>query len=123
MAIIQYFREILMLDDRLTDPRRTAGFAPQYGDTLVFGARECTIHSLSSDYDYVIAADRLSMPSGSITLHDTLHRQCGITVLAAVIDGAFNLIAKGTTGEPGLPGDIEIINGAADRGPMAIPAA
>ena len=65
MAIIQFFREILTLDDRLAGPRQTPDFAPQYGDTLVFGARECTIHSLSSDYDYVIAADRLSMPSVS----------------------------------------------------------
>jgi hypothetical protein len=117
MAVIQFFRETLTLDAHLTDPRQTEGFRPQHGDTLVFGARECTIHSLPSDYDYVIAADRLTLPSGSITLQDPLHRLCGITVLAGVIDGPFNVMSKGTNGEsgepgePGEPGDIEIVNG------------
>jgi hypothetical protein len=113
MAVIQFLRETLTLDDRLTE-LRAAGFAPRHGDTLVFGARECRILSLPSDYDYVIAADRLDLPAGSITLQDTLHRQCCITVLAEVIEGPFSVISKGTTGEPGAPGepgDIEIING------------
>jgi hypothetical protein len=116
MAVIQFFRETLTLDDRLT-ALRAAGFAPQHGDTLVFGARECAIHSLPSEYDHVIAADRVSAPHGSITLQDSLHRQCCISVLAGEIDGALHVISKGTTGEPGepgepgLPGDVEIING------------
>ena len=117
MATMRFFREILSLNDGLTAMLKGAGFDPRHGDTLVFGARDCTILSLPSDYDYVIAADRLTLTLGSIKLQDTVPRQCCITVLAGKIDGAFNIVSKGTNGDPGAPGtdgkpgDVVIING------------
>src|SRR5215471_4129364 len=123
MATIQFFRETLSLNDGLATTLKDAGFDPKYGDTLVLGARDCTILSLPSAFDYVIAADRLTLTLGSIRLQDSLPRRCCITVLAGKIDGGFNIVSKGTNGDPGArgadgnPGDIVIVNGKPQRLP------
>ena len=124
MATVRFFRDSLALDNNLPALLASAGINVQPGDTLVLGARLCTIAALPGGFHYVIGADKLSLASSPLTVTGTdAARSPNVTVLADEIVGPFNLIcrgmagANGEPGEPGENGEIEIINGKPHRLP------
>ena len=53
---IHFFRDSLTLDDTLFERLAKAGIETHPGDTLVLGAANCTLTSLSPAFSYVILA-------------------------------------------------------------------
>src|SRR5882724_517456 len=92
-----FFRDSLALGSNILDLLKTSNVIPQEGDTLVLGARHCTISTLPADFNYVIAADKLSLSAGSsLTLTGTTNNTSpNVTILAVEIDGPFNLVCAG----------------------------
>ena len=66
MATIRFFRDSLALDNNLPALLASAGINIQPGDTLVLGARLCTIAALPGGFHYVIGADKLSLASSPL---------------------------------------------------------
>ena len=115
MPTLSFFRDILALDSNLVTLLSKAKLTPKPGDTIMLGARNCTISTLPGDFNYVIAADKLSLKDAtSLKIGGTANNKSpSITILAVEIDGAFNLAASGLDGTPGAHGikgkDSEII--------------
>lgn len=100
---IRFFRDTLSVD-----PNLIAGLQAAGGDTLVLGARQVTLDVLQPDFNYVIAAEQLTVSAGAAT---TLRGVGGnpspaVTVLARTIAGApLNITAAGLIGEHGQNGE------------------
>jgi hypothetical protein len=115
MPTLSFFRDTLALDSDLVTLLSKAKLTPKPGDTIMLGARNCTISTLSGDFNYVIAADKVSLKDAtSLKIGGTSNNKSpNITILAVEIDGAFNLAASGLDGTPGAHGikgkDSEII--------------
>ena len=115
MPTLSFFRDILALDSDLVTLLSNAELTPKPGDTIMLGARNCTISTLPGDFNYVIAADKLSLKDAtSLKIGGTSNNKSpSITILAVEIDGAFNLAVSGLDGTPGAHGikgkDSEII--------------
>jgi len=115
MPTLSFFRDTLALDSNLVTLLSNAKLTPKPGDTILLGARNCTISTLPGDFNYVIAADKLSLKDAtSLKIGGTSNNKSpSITILAVEIDGAFNLAASGLDGTPGAHGikgeDSEII--------------
>lgn len=101
---VRYFRDALIIDRNLISNLKASP-----GDTIVFGAREVTLASLASGFDYVIAAERMSVAPNAAT---AIGGNTFTTVLAASIDGALNITSMGeegmygADGEPGESGEV-----------------
>src|SRR6478609_812613 len=106
MSTLNFFRDTLALDSNLVTLLSNAKLTPKPGDTIILGARNCTISDLPGDFNYVIAADKLSLKGAtSLKIGGTANNQSpSITILAAEIDGAFNLAVSGLDGTPGAHG-------------------
>jgi hypothetical protein len=106
MPTLSFFRDILALDSDLVTLLSNAELTPKPGDTIMLGARNCTISNLSGDFNYVIAADKLSLKDAtSLKIGGTSNNKSpSITILAVEIDGAFNLAVSGLDGTPGAQG-------------------
>ena len=115
MPTLSFFRDTLALDSDLVTLLSNAELTPKPGDTIMLGARNCTISTLPGDFNYVIAADKLSLKDAtSLKIGGTSNNKSpSITILAVEIDGAFNLAVSGLDGTPGAHGikgkDSEII--------------
>lgn len=95
---VRYFRDVLAIDQNLI-----ASLNARYGDTLVFGARQVTVLSLTPYYNYVFAADRITVAGGAISF--TTATPSAVTVLAANIDGPLSITCAGTRGAAGADGE------------------
>src|ERR1700730_7429003 len=119
MAIVRFFRDSLILDNNLPALLASAKLTIQPGDTIVLGARLCTISALPGDFNYVIGADKLSLalPSPLNVSGTAGNRSPNVTILAVEIDGPFSLACRGMDGAPGSSGlrgsdgGIVIVNG------------
>jgi hypothetical protein len=113
MATVRFFRDSLTLTNNLS-ALTNAGVTLQPGDMLVLGARLCTIMALPGDFNYVIGADKLMLGAEGVVVSGTAgNRSPNVTLLAAEIDGLFNLerfdlecrAMDGVPGNPGAPGE------------------
>lgn len=101
---IRHFQDELTIDAALASHLG----ATQGGDTLVLGGRLVTLAGLSSGFNYVIAADRLTVPAGA-TFDLVGVNGPGIGIFARELRGAPLMITSaggdGAPGEPGEPGE------------------
>ena len=98
----RYFRDVLTIDQNLISTLPAA-----VGDTLVLGARQLTLVSLSPLYNYVIAADQMTVVpgAGSSLIGGDGNPSPSVTVLASSIDGALTINSVGRQGEDGADGE------------------
>jgi hypothetical protein len=109
MAIIQFIRDTLTLDETLADRLSAAGIVPATGDTLVLVAANCRLVRLSSDFNYVIVADTLTgtlleLRSGADTRSLSIFANSITSLLIVVSNGAPG--ADGAPGANGADGDV-----------------
>lgn len=100
---VRFFRDTLTLDQSLID---SLGATP--GDTLVVAARDLTLSELGPHFNFVIAADQLTVaPGASTSLAGTpAVPSPAVTVLARSITGPKLFITStGLPGEDGVPGE------------------
>src|SRR5712691_6081584 len=104
MATIRFFRDNLTLDSTLLGRLLNAGVTPNGGDTLVLGAANCTLISLSPDFNYVILADALVASSFTIALTAIGVPAPAISVFANSIVSTLDVKVAGVAGDDGEPG-------------------
>src|ERR1700730_1261941 len=112
MGTIRFFQESLSINNNIADLLAHAPppLTVHPGDTLVLGARQCSITALPGDYHYVIAADKLTLAGiPFLTVNGTTGNPSpSVTVLAIEIDGPFDLVSTplpGATGQNGSDGE------------------
>jgi hypothetical protein len=118
MATIYFFRDNLLLDSTFPSRLHDSGATPAVGDTLVLGAANCSLISLSPEFNYVILADSLVAGSSTIALGPS-----AISVFANSILSRLDIRAAGAAGadgEPGTPGEDGIEMGPDDK-PLLLP--
>lgn len=99
---IRFFRDTLSVDQSLISALQAA-----VGDTLVLGARQVTLQALQPEFNYVLAAEGLTVAAGAATMLRGVGGNASpeVTVLARTITGApLNLTAAGLIGEHGENG-------------------
>src|SRR4029450_544659 len=114
---VRFFRDRLKIDFDLITRLAVPGTG-----TLVFGAREVELVALLPSYEYLIAADRLTVPpqAGTSLVGDALK----VTVLALDIAGALQITCAGSDGPDGAdgePGESGVETGSDDSGPLGKP--
>jgi hypothetical protein len=126
MGTLSFFQESLAINNNVVDlfAHATPPLTVHPGDTLVLGARQCSITALPGDYHYVIAADKLTLAGiAPLTVKGTpANPSPSVTVLAIEIVGPFGLLSSplpGATGQKGGDG----LNGVKQPGGKWIPAA
>jgi hypothetical protein len=100
----RFFRDVLSIDQNLI-----AMLNPHPGDTLVLGGRQVSLSALLPAYNYVIAADQLTVaPQAAISITGVGENPSPVvTVLAGAINGLLAITcagAPGKTGATGAPG-------------------
>jgi hypothetical protein len=121
---IRFFRDSLTIDQDLI-----ATLGAQPADTIVFGARQVNLSALSPLFDYVIAADEVTVQpaAGTALKGENANASPDVTVLAATITGALQITCSGGDGEDGadgLDGDSGIIDdpdSSPGKPPPAVP--
>ena len=101
---IHFFRDSLTLDDTLFERLAKAGIETHPGDTLVLGAANCTLTSLSPAFSYVILADTLTTGPSPIALSAPGDPAPAVSVFANSIVGALDITVTGVAGPDGEPG-------------------
>jgi hypothetical protein len=91
---IRFFRDRLTIDLDLIAELAIPGTG-----TLVFGAREVELAALSPSYEYVIAADDLTVPASAGT--SLVGDSPKVTVLALAISGTLQITCAGFDGANG----------------------
>jgi hypothetical protein len=99
---IRYFRDVLTIDQNLISSLN----AP-YGEIIVLGARQLALLSLSPAYNYIIAADQMTvLPGAGVSLTGSDGNfSPSVTVLASSIDGALTITSVGKSGQDGADGE------------------
>jgi len=116
---IRYFRDALTIDQTLISTLNAFG-----GDTLVLGARELALVSLSPNFNYIIAADHLTASAAIVLAGQDGNPSLSVTVLESRIDGALNLTCAGMPGEKGAdgePGESGITDNPEGGRPIVLP--
>jgi hypothetical protein len=94
----RFFRDALSIDQNLI-----AMLNPHPGDTLVLGGRQVTLSALLPAYNYVIAADQLTVaPQAATSITGVGENPSpAVTVLAGAINGLLSITCAGAPGKTG----------------------
>jgi hypothetical protein len=102
---IRFFRDTLTIDQNLI-----SSLDPHPGDTLVLGGRQIGLSTLLSAYNYIIAADQLTVaPQAATSLTGVImeggeNPSPAVSVLAGAINGLLSITCAGAPGKTGHNG-------------------